>query len=396
MRSGSRGRSRLRLGERGLLESPSPPKRRLLPRAQLLPLLLLALAVGSALYTIWSGWHRGTEELPVGRELRAPVIGSLSEAQLRRVIGQLDPQRLWSNYLRPLLVVRTPGSPGSLQVRKFLEATLRTLTAGWHVELDPFTASTPLGLLNFGNVVATLDRGAARHLTLACHYDSKFFPPSSAPFVGATDSAVPCALLLELAQALDLELSRAKEQAAPVTLQLLFLDGEEALKEWGPNDSLYGSRHLAQVMESAPHSPGPTRIQAIELFVLLDLLGAPHPTFYSHFPRTARWFHRLRSIGKGHGRGRYYLGCRRTGRRWDAHVFLRSPLSFLSTSTVSKERGPKHKMIPQQSNVNKHRGCGVRQPWVPTLPLPLTSCVNLDNWLHLSEPQFLSVKWAQW
>lgn len=52
-------------------------------------------------------------------------------------------------------------------------------------------------------------------------------------------------------------------QAAPVTLQLLFLDGEEALKEWGPKDSLYGSRHLAQLMESAPHSPGPTRIQAI-------------------------------------------------------------------------------------------------------------------------------------
>ena len=52
-------------------------------------------------------------------------------------------------------------------------------------------------------------------------------------------------------------------QEAPVTLQLLFLDGEEALKEWGPKDSLYGSRHLAQLMESAPHSPGPTRIQAI-------------------------------------------------------------------------------------------------------------------------------------
>nr|KAF6411494.1 glutaminyl-peptide cyclotransferase like [Rousettus aegyptiacus] len=51
-------------------------------------------------------------------------------------------------------------------------------------------------------------------------------------------------------------------------------------------------------MESAPHSPGPSRIQAIELFILLDLLGAPNPTFYSHFPRTARWFHRLRSIEK--------------------------------------------------------------------------------------------------
>lgn len=89
---------------------------------------------------------------------------------------------------------------------------MRALTAGWHVELDPFTASTPLGPLDFGNVVATLDPGAARHLTLACHYDSKLFPHGSAPFVGATDSAVPCALLLELAQALDLLLSRAKQQ----------------------------------------------------------------------------------------------------------------------------------------------------------------------------------------
>uniref|UniRef100_A0A8C7ENP0 glutaminyl-peptide cyclotransferase n=1 Tax=Neovison vison TaxID=452646 RepID=A0A8C7ENP0_NEOVI len=204
MPSGGRGRSRLRLGERGLLEPPSPPKRRLLPRAHFLPLLLLSLAVASAFYTIWSGWLRQTEELPRGRELRGRLIGSLPEARLRRVVGQLDPDRLWNTYLRPLLVVRTPGSPGNLQVRK----------------------------------------------------------------------------------------------EAPVTLQLLFLDGEEALKEWGPQDSLYGSRHLAQLMESAPHSPGPTRIQAIELFMLLDLLGAPNPNFYSHFPHTARWFHRLRSIEK--------------------------------------------------------------------------------------------------
>lgn len=46
------------------------------------------------------------------------LIGSLSEARLRRVVGQLDPHRLWNTYLRPLLVVRTPGSPGNLQVRK--------------------------------------------------------------------------------------------------------------------------------------------------------------------------------------------------------------------------------------------------------------------------------------
>nr|KAF6281900.1 hypothetical protein mPipKuh1_010200 [Pipistrellus kuhlii] len=118
MRPGGRGRPRLRPGERGLLQPPSPPKRRLLPRAQQLPLLLLALAVASAFYTIWSGWHRGTEELPPGRELRGPLIASLPEARMRKVVGQLDPRRLWNTYLRPLLVVRTPGSPGNLQVRK--------------------------------------------------------------------------------------------------------------------------------------------------------------------------------------------------------------------------------------------------------------------------------------
>ncbi|XP_008850271.1 glutaminyl-peptide cyclotransferase-like protein isoform X1 [Nannospalax galili] len=298
MRSGGRGRSRLRVGDRGLMEPPSLPKRRLLPRLHLLPLMLLALALGSAFYIIWKSWNPGAEELSPSRELRAPLVGSLPEAKLRRVVGQLDPQRLWGTFLHSLLIVRPPGSPGNLQVRKFLEATMQGLSAGWHVELDSFTASTPLGPLDFGNVVATLDPGAARHLTLACHYDSKFFPPGSAPFVGATDSAVPCALLLELVQALDPMLSKTKQQAPSVTLQLLFLDGEEALKEWGPRDSLYGSRHLAQIMESIPHSPGPTRIQAIDLFVLLDLLGAPSPLFYSHFPHTVRWFQRLRSIEK--------------------------------------------------------------------------------------------------
>lgn len=119
MRSGGRGRPRLRLGERGLLEPHSLPKRRLLPRLQLLP-LLLAVAVGLALYIVWSGWHRGTEELSRGRELRAPLVGNLPEAKLRKVVGQLDPQRLWNTYLRPLLIVRTPGSPGNLQVRKSL------------------------------------------------------------------------------------------------------------------------------------------------------------------------------------------------------------------------------------------------------------------------------------
>lgn len=30
-----------------------------------------------------------------------------------------------------------------------------------------------------------------------------------------------------------------------LSLMLLFFDGEEAFQNWGPNDSIYGAKHLA-------------------------------------------------------------------------------------------------------------------------------------------------------
>ncbi|NXS26780.1 QPCTL protein, partial [Pomatostomus ruficeps] len=57
-----------------------------------------------------------------------------------------------------------------------------------------------------------------------------------------------CALLLEVATALDAHLQRRQGQDPPVTLQLLFLDGEEAFGDWSDTDSLYGARHLAAKM----------------------------------------------------------------------------------------------------------------------------------------------------
>ncbi|NXY40074.1 QPCT cyclotransferase, partial [Pomatorhinus ruficollis] len=57
-----------------------------------------------------------------------------------------------------------------------------------------------------------------------------------------------CALLLEVAAALDTHLRERGEQGPAVTLQLLFLDGEEAFGDWSVTDSLYGARHLAAKM----------------------------------------------------------------------------------------------------------------------------------------------------
>ncbi|NXS11688.1 QPCTL protein, partial [Neodrepanis coruscans] len=52
-------------------------------------------------------------------------------------------------------------------------------------------------------------------------------------------------------------------QEAPVTLQLLFLDGEEAFGDWSDTDSLYGARHLAQRMAGRGHGTAGTELSAM-------------------------------------------------------------------------------------------------------------------------------------
>ncbi|XP_074978494.1 glutaminyl-peptide cyclotransferase-like protein isoform X2 [Caretta caretta] len=236
-----------RRGRGGGGPEPSARPRRAPPR--LLLLLLLLLAAGAGLYLGWGsgaggGQPRGPPSAQLGHKPR-----SLSSSQVKRLASLVDLRRLWNSFLKPMLIERYPGSPGNRKVRQFVVDSLATLTAGWRVELDTFEDRTPRGVVGFANVVATLDPAAGRRLVLACHYDSKYFPRDrqGRTFLGATDSAMPCAILLELATALDAELLKTKKQS---------------------------------------------------LFVLLDLLGARHPTIQNHFPLTASWFDRLVGIEK--------------------------------------------------------------------------------------------------
>lgn len=93
-----------------------------------------------------------------------------------------------------------------------IKTTLGSLGAGWEVTLDRFRSMTPYGELPFTNIIATLNPSAKRRLVLACHHDSKYYPPQwhGKEFHGATDSAVPCAMMLELVRALDEELKAQK------------------------------------------------------------------------------------------------------------------------------------------------------------------------------------------
>ncbi|TMS20984.1 Glutaminyl-peptide cyclotransferase [Larimichthys crocea] len=77
---------------------------------------------------------------------------------------------------------------------------------------------------------------------------------------------------------------------------------ERRLFSAGPaTDSLYGSRHLAQKMATTPHPVGATgtnQLHGIDLFVLLDLIGAPSPYFGNQFANTMHWLSRLQDIEK--------------------------------------------------------------------------------------------------
>lgn len=201
--------------------------------------------------------------------------------------------------LAPFLKPRVSDTQGNSEVRAYLIDLFNTL--GWSIELDTFNESTPFGLKSFTNIVATMDQHAERRITLAAHYDSKFFEKFN--FVGATDSAVPCAILVDLAIRLT-PLMRKNQHiffhnGPQTTLQIIFFDGEEAFVEWTPTDSIYGARHLAAKWEDSMveiqcslndpdcGSRYLSKIDQIDVLVLLDLLGKSDAKIPSIHPETA-------------------------------------------------------------------------------------------------------------
>lgn len=218
--------------------------------------------------------------------------------------------------LSPILRTRVPGTPGSTAVLNHFADFFRTTLPHWKIEVHNSTSKTPLSKgkeVPFRNFIATRDPpwasvGDVGRLTLVAHYDSKVMPKG---FIGATDSAVPCAAIMHAMRSIDAALekkwSALKKQGLheyleeEKGLQVIFLDGEEAFGEWTATDSLYGARALATHWDDQFYpamSEFKTPLSSISLFVLLDLLGSKSPTIQSYYETTHWAYQNLGALEK--------------------------------------------------------------------------------------------------
>ena len=161
------------------------------------------------------------------------------------------------SILAPILIPRVPGTPGQKQVQHHISSYFRDQLPKWTLEWQNSTAKTPISgnvELPFANMIFKrvppwVKPGQSNLLTLVAHYDSKFMPEG---FVGAIDSAAPCAMLMFVAKSIDKYVSQMHDEMAAMGeggtvemdmgVQVIFLDGEEAFDKWTDTDSLYGSR----------------------------------------------------------------------------------------------------------------------------------------------------------
>jgi glutaminyl-peptide cyclotransferase len=131
---------------------------------------------------------------------------------------------------------RPAGSDANHKLQAYILQHVKV--AGAQVTEDNFTASTPRGPLAMKNILVKFPGRSGKAIAITGHYDTKPFPGRN--FVGANDGASSTAVLLELVQAL-------AGQPRTDEVDLIFFDGEEAFGEWSDTDSVYGSRHLAEV-----------------------------------------------------------------------------------------------------------------------------------------------------
>lgn len=154
---------------------------------------------------------------------------------------------------------RPPGSPAHDRARDYIDRQLRV--AGAEIWDDSFVATTPVGDIPMTNIIGVVRGASPTVVILAGHYDTARL--NGVRFVGANDGGSSAAFLLEMARVL-----RSRKNL--FTYWLVFFDGEEALKQWSADDSLYGSRHLARRLAADG------MLKKVKALILVDMIADRH------------------------------------------------------------------------------------------------------------------------
>jgi len=195
-------------------------------------------------------------------------------------------------YLREQVEIgpRVSGTPANAKTRQYITSTLAAI--GIKTVEQPFEGKTPLGPVKMVNLIATLPGTRPERIVIGSHFDTKLFREFR--FVGASDGASSTAALLELAHAL-------KDRPRPFTIELLFLDGEEAVGNWTATDSTYGSRYYVQAAQKAG------TLKSIKAFVLLDMIGDRDLTIRRESNSTPWLTDAIWGAAKRLGHSKYFL-----------------------------------------------------------------------------------------
>lgn len=191
--------------------------------------------------------------------LQAPALSAQTPARPAQTPSavRFDSNRAWE-HLRQLVAIgpRPAGSAAIEQTRTYIRNQLKA--SGLTAAEQTWTDQTPTGPVRMVNLSVTFPGASKDRLVIGGHYDTKKFREFR--FVGASDGGSSAAFLLELARVL-------KGRRNAVTIELLFLDGEEAVVEWQGNDHTYGSRYYV----NAAKRDG--SLATLKAFVLVDMIG---------------------------------------------------------------------------------------------------------------------------
>jgi len=171
--------------------------------------------------------------------------------------SKFDSNRAWE-HLRQLVAIgpRPSGSAAIEQSRKYIKDQLAAI--GLKAVEQAWDDETPLGRVHMVNLITTIPGTSTNRIAITGHYDTKLFRDFR--FVGASDGGSSAAFLIELARVL-----KARKNA--LTIEIVFLDGEEAVVEWRGTDHTYGSRHYVEAARRG------NTLASLKAMILVDMIG---------------------------------------------------------------------------------------------------------------------------